>query len=317
MNSTATELTVAAWPWRARRGCCDSSTGTEDHADYAGSGGYQRLDDPDALLDQVDLSGLLGQRRCGVPDGNQAAHRPRRRSPRSRDRGRRQRRRGRARFGEGPLAAAQSAAPGARRAAAGGADRRCQRAHTCTCRMQHAATAVESALGELAAEVFGETTVHVVTVEPGYVAGEETAAVRVINGGPAKPTDKPPRPFEEGVGGAPTLVSNVETLANLPYIHAHGAAELPVGGYADVAGHLPGHRHRRRDAQRRCTRSRTAHRFPSCLALHGLAADAVTRRADGWLLRGPAEHARSSTSRSTTRRFAGSAAGSAAARSPS
>ena len=65
-------------------------------------------------------------------------------------------------------------------------------------------------------------TVSVATVDPGYVAGEETAAVRSINGGPAKPTDKPPRPFQEGVHGLPTLVSNVETLANLPYIQRHG-----------------------------------------------------------------------------------------------
>ena len=47
--------------------------------------------------------------------------------------------------------------------------------------------------------------------------------MRAINGGPAKPTDKPPRPFQQGVAGLPTLVSNVETLANLPYLHRHGA----------------------------------------------------------------------------------------------
>jgi NADH:ubiquinone oxidoreductase subunit F (NADH-binding) len=59
-------------------------------------------------------------------------------------------------------------------------------------------------------------------VPPTYVAGEETAAVRALNGGPAKPSDKPPRPFESGVDGLPTLVSNVETLANLPFVAAHG-----------------------------------------------------------------------------------------------
>ena len=66
---------------------------------------------------------------------------------------------------------------------------------------------------------------RVVTVDAGYVAGEETAAVRAVNGGPAKPTDKPPRPFEQGVDGQPTLVSNVETLANLPFVLRHGGAD--------------------------------------------------------------------------------------------
>lgn len=49
----------------------------------------------------------------------------------------------------------------------------------------------------------------------GYVTGEESAVVRALSGGPAKPTAKPPRPYEAGVTGAPTLVSNVETLAQL------------------------------------------------------------------------------------------------------
>jgi NADH:ubiquinone oxidoreductase subunit F (NADH-binding) len=86
-----------------------------------------------------------------------------------------------------------------------------------------AARSVEAALSELDSETFGGITVSLLTVQPGYVAGEETAAVRVLNGGPAKPTDKPPRPYEAGVGGLPTLVSNVETLANLPYLQRHGA----------------------------------------------------------------------------------------------
>jgi NADH:ubiquinone oxidoreductase subunit F (NADH-binding) len=80
-----------------------------------------------------------------------------------------------------------------------------------------AAESVRTALAELD-EL--PVPVHVRTVPHSYVAGEETAAVRAINGGLAKPTDKPPRPFEEGVAGRPTLVSNVETIANLPRIAA-------------------------------------------------------------------------------------------------
>jgi NADH:ubiquinone oxidoreductase subunit F (NADH-binding) len=57
---------------------------------------------------------------------------------------------------------------------------------------------------------------------PRYVAGEETALIHWINGGDAKPTTTPPRPFQRGVGGRPTLVNNVETLAHLTQIVQYG-----------------------------------------------------------------------------------------------
>ncbi|MFC0406848.1 NADH-ubiquinone oxidoreductase-F iron-sulfur binding region domain-containing protein [Roseomonas elaeocarpi] len=90
-----------------------------------------------------------------------------------------------------------------------------------------AARSVEAAVAEL-----GETVVPLSLhqVEPAYVAGEETAAVRAVNGGPAKPTDKPPRPFQSGVAGRPTLVANVETLANLPFIATEGAGRFREHG---------------------------------------------------------------------------------------
>ncbi|OJZ72200.1 NADH dehydrogenase [Mycobacterium paraffinicum] len=91
------------------------------------------------------------------------------------------------------------------------------------------AHSVETALGELDSGAVG-VAVGLSAVQPGYVAGEETAAVRALNGGPAKPTDKPPRPFESGVDDQPTLVSNVETLANLPFLQRHGSAAFRAQG---------------------------------------------------------------------------------------
>jgi NADH:ubiquinone oxidoreductase subunit F (NADH-binding) len=55
-----------------------------------------------------------------------------------------------------------------------------------------------------------------------YVAGEESAAVHYIDAGDARPTTVPPRPFERGVDGRPTLVQNVETLAHVALIARFG-----------------------------------------------------------------------------------------------
>jgi NADH:ubiquinone oxidoreductase subunit F (NADH-binding) len=47
--------------------------------------------------------------------------------------------------------------------------------------------------------------------------------VHWLNGGPAKPTATPPRPYERGVEGRPTLVDNVETFGHLAQIARWGA----------------------------------------------------------------------------------------------
>ncbi|MGH2908572.1 MAG: NADH-ubiquinone oxidoreductase-F iron-sulfur binding region domain-containing protein, partial [Solirubrobacteraceae bacterium] len=57
----------------------------------------------------------------------------------------------------------------------------------------------------------------------GYVTGEETAVLHYIGRGIAKPTLVPPRPYERGLDGRPTLVQNPETLAQLALIARFGS----------------------------------------------------------------------------------------------
>src|SRR3989338_3123611 len=80
-----------------------------------------------------------------------------------------------------------------------------------------------SFLGE---SIFGMGYKLDVTIHRGagaYICGEETALLSSLEGGRGYPKIKPPFPAIEGLFGCPTVVNNVETLANLPHIALHGA----------------------------------------------------------------------------------------------
>ncbi|HBW19740.1 MAG: NADH-ubiquinone oxidoreductase-F iron-sulfur binding region domain-containing protein [Streptosporangiaceae bacterium] len=69
-----------------------------------------------------------------------------------------------------------------------------------------------------------------------YVASEETSLVHWLNGGEARPTLTPPRPFERGVRRRPTLIDNVETLAHVALIARYGSAWFREAGPAEAPG---------------------------------------------------------------------------------
>jgi NADH-quinone oxidoreductase subunit F len=69
-----------------------------------------------------------------------------------------------------------------------------------------------------------------------YVAGEDSAALEVLEGKAPKPRPKPPYPASSGLFGKPTVVNNVETLANVPMIVRNGARWFRQFGTDDSPG---------------------------------------------------------------------------------
>ncbi len=87
-----------------------------------------------------------------------------------------------------------------------------------------AADAVVALEGAVAVRDRDPVSFEVVTAPDGYVAGEESAVVHYLNGGAQLPTFVPPRPFERGYRGRPTLIQNPETLAQLALVARFGSS---------------------------------------------------------------------------------------------
>ena len=78
--------------------------------------------------------------------------------------------------------------------------------------------------------------VEVVGIGGQYVASEQTAIVQHLNGGPGLPAFAPPRTHDRGVGGRPTAVNNVETLAHLALIARYGHTWFREAGQPSAPG---------------------------------------------------------------------------------
>jgi len=90
------------------------------------------------------------------------------------------------------------------------------------------AIAQARAAGLLGADVAGAGFRFDVEIRRGggaYICGEETALFNSIEGRRGEPRSKPPFPTEAGLFGRPTVVNNVETLANVPWIVVNGSGE--------------------------------------------------------------------------------------------
>ncbi len=65
--------------------------------------------------------------------------------------------------------------------------------------------------------------VHVYKGAGAFVSGEETGLIASIEGKVGEPRPRPPYPAVSGLWGKPTVINNVETWANIPYIINNGA----------------------------------------------------------------------------------------------
>jgi len=102
-------------------------------------------------------------------------------------------------------------------------------------------TAISQArrLGVLGAGVFETRFDFRVDIRIGagaFVCGEETALMRSIEGHRGTPRPRPPFPAAKGLWGCPTLINNVETLANIPAIVANGPEWFAGLGTGKSAG---------------------------------------------------------------------------------
>ena len=78
--------------------------------------------------------------------------------------------------------------------------------------------------------------IKIITGRGSYVCGEETALLKSIEGKRPEVALRPPYPTEKGLFGKPTVVNNVETLANIPWIINNGAEKFAEIGFSKSKG---------------------------------------------------------------------------------
>ncbi len=105
-------------------------------------------------------------------------------------------------------------------------------------RLQRALTDAKER-GYLGNKLFGSSFDFEIKVKLGagaFVCGEETALIASIEGDRGMPRAKPPFPANKGLWGKPTIINNVETLANVPPIINKGAEWFAAIGSEKSAG---------------------------------------------------------------------------------
>src|SRR5437867_250629 len=218
---------------------------------YLKSGGYQGLRkaldmEPAAVIEEVKATGLRGRGGAGFPTGNKWSFVPRDAFPRylvvNDDEGepgtfkdRELTERDPHAILEGILIAALAI--------------RAERAYIYIrgefglgYRRMHRAIDEARAAGLVGRNIAGTDFSCEVVIHRGagaYICGEETSLLDSLEGYRGQPRLRPPFPAVKGLYAAPTVVNNVETLANLPHIVAHGSGRFRSFGTEQSPGRKP------------------------------------------------------------------------------
>jgi NADH-quinone oxidoreductase subunit F len=99
-------------------------------------------------------------------------------------------------------------------------------------RLQHAIDEAKQR-GLLGRNIFGTDFSFDLEIRMGsgaFVCGEETALMNSIEGKRGEPRPRPPFPSDSGLWGKPSVLNNVETFANVPYILLHGGDVFAQNG---------------------------------------------------------------------------------------
>ena len=107
--------------------------------------------------------------------------------------------------------------------------------------IKHTMIAIRQArdLGLLGKDILGtgiDFDISIVRGAGAFVCGEETALIRSIEGYMGEPRQRPPYPIQKGIDGCPTMINNVETLANIPEIINRGGADFAKVGIPGNTG---------------------------------------------------------------------------------
>ncbi len=107
-------------------------------------------------------------------------------------------------------------------------------------RILEAAIAEARAAGIIGPRLLGkkdfDLEIHVHRGAGAYICGEESALLESLEGKKGYPRLKPPFPAVVGLWGKPTIINNVETIANVPWIVTHGGEAFAALGTGKSGG---------------------------------------------------------------------------------